>query len=246
MALSATLVLTFMIFAVAALYSTVGHAGASGYLASMALFGLAPATMKPTALCLNILVALIASAKFATAGCFNWRVFWPFALSSVPAAFLGGALTLPAPIYKQIVGLVLLYSAYRLFVTATTAGNQPLKPLPVPVGIAVGAVLGCLSGLTGVGGGIFLSPILLFCCWADARQASGVSAVFILVNSIAGLAGHVASLAVVPGEVLWWAPSAALGGVFGSHWGSRRLPGPAIRRCLSAVLLVAGAKMILV
>jgi uncharacterized protein len=241
---TAIAVIAIVILAVALLYSTVGHAGASGYLAAMALFGIAPAVMKPTALTLNILVALIGTIKFYRAGFFSWRTLWPFALTSIPASFIGGWLTLPASIYKAIVGMVLLYSAVRLFFSANAADDSQTKPVPIWLGLILGAVLGLLSGLTGVGGGIFLSPLLLLLHWARTKETCGVAAAFILVNSIAGLLGHVSTVAVVPRAILFWAPAALVGGLIGTELGTRRLPIAGIRRWLSVVLVVAGLKLV--
>ena len=242
MELQTTIALTGLIFLAAALYSSVGHAGASGYLAAMALFGLAPAVMKPTALTLNILVAVIATTKFYRAGCFSWKLFAPFAISSVPFAFIGGAISLPGYLYKPVVGLVLLYSAYRLVAGKGIKAEVTHPPL-LPVA-ASGAGIGLLSGLTGVGGGIFLSPLLLFAGWAETRQASGVAAAFILVNSAAALLGHYSAVSHLPAEVVAWAPAAILGGWIGAQYGSKRLPAPIILNLLAAVLLVAGLKML--
>jgi uncharacterized membrane protein YfcA len=248
------IILSILILAAAALYSSVGHAGASGYLAAMALFGLAPATMKPTALCLNVLVATIATFRFARAGCFHWPLFWPFAVASIPLAFVGGALTLPTTIYKQVVGLTLIYAAVRLFAftrakagaampppTTTTTRAAPLAP-----SVLLGGLIGLLSGLTGVGGGIFLSPLLLLSGWADTRRTAGVSAAFILVNSIAGLLGNLTNLRMLPPALPLFAVAAVAGGIVGSEFGSRRLTSVTIRRLLAVVLVVAGVKMILV
>jgi hypothetical protein len=232
---------------VAFLYASVGHGGASGYLAVMALASVAPVAMKPSALVLNLVVAGIGSVQFARAGYLRWRTLWPFALGSIPFAFVGGALRLPVGPYKVVVGAVLLLSAARLFLTATSdAKAEPAQEVDPPLAVAlpIGAVLGLVAGLTGVGGGIFLSPILLLMGWANARRTAAVSAVFIVVNSLAGLLGHVASLASVPHEVLLWAPAVAVGGLAGSRLGSRRLPDAAIRRMLAVVLLLAGAKLI--
>src|SRR5438874_2565856 len=159
--LIATITLAALIFIVALLYSTVGHAGASGYLAAMALFSISPLVMKPTALVLNILVALIGTFRFYRSGFFSWQAFWPFGITSIPASFIGGALTLPVPIYKSIVGVVLLYSAVRLFFSATRTDDSKVKPTPIVLALIIGALIGLLSGLTGVGGVIFLRPVLL-------------------------------------------------------------------------------------
>jgi uncharacterized protein len=241
------LLLSLLVMLAAALYSSVGHGGASGYLAAMALFGLAPAVMKPTALCLNLLVASLATYRFYRAGCFSWRTFLPFAAASVPFAFVGGAITLPTTIYKQIVGVVLLYAAVRLFLYAgkKNEAGETRRP-PLWLALLLGALIGLLSGLTGVGGGIFLSPILLLANWADVRRTAGVSAAFILVNSAAGLLGNLASVRALPAAIPYLAAAALAGGLVGSELGSRRLPPPAIRRLLALVLVVAGVKLIFV
>lgn len=237
-------IIAALIFLVALLYSTVGHAGASGYLAAMALFGMSTVVMKPTALCLNIIVAVIGSLRFYRAGFFSWRIFWPFAATSIPASFIGGSLTLPVPIYKSIVGWVLVYSAVRLFVGAKKQDDKKVRPAPLPLALAIGAVIGLLSGLTGVGGGIFLSPVLLLMHWAKTKETSGVAVTFILVNSIAGLLGHISSINYVPPQIIYWAPAALVGGWLGTELGTKVLPVAGIRRWLSAVLVLAGVKLL--
>ena len=237
--------LTFLLIAigvVAFLYSSVGHAGASGYIAVMTLLGLAPATIRPTALVLNILVASIGSIQFWSAGHFRWRLFWPFALLSVPAAYLGGYLQLPVTILRILIGLVLLFSAMRLFFRR--GDPQEVGPLPLAA-IGLGGIIGLLSGLTGTGGGIFLTPALLFFQWARIREAAAVSAVFILVNSIAGLIGYFSANRSLPSLGLILAGGAALGGAAGSHFGSRRFPTRTISLVLAIVLIIAGTKLIL-
>lgn len=240
-----TFLLTLLILVAAILYSSVGHAGASGYLAAMALFGLAPDVMKPTALVLNLVVATVGTIRFARAGHFAWNVFWPFAVLSIPCAFMGGWMKLPIQTYKILLGLVLLFAAWRLAFKQSTHAPAEQKPVPVAPALAFGAGLGFLSGLTGVGGGIFLSPLLLFLGWADVRKTAGVSVVFILVNSASGLLGHLASVKNVPQEIVWWAPAALVGGLIGSELGSRRLAPMTMRRLLAVVLVVAGVKMLL-
>lgn len=240
-----TYVLIALIFSAALLYSSVGHAGASGYLAAMALFGLAPASMKPAALALNILVATIATVKYYRAGCFSWSLFWPFAAVSIPFAYLGGLISLPGAVYKPLLGAVLLYAAWRSLREAGKPAAMEIKPPPRMVAAATGGGLGLLSGLTGVGGGIFLSPLLLLLGWAETRQVSGTSAAFILVNSIAGLIGVASSGLRTPETLPLWLVAAMLGGFVGSEFGSRRLSSPAIKRLLAVVLAIAGCKMIL-
>ncbi len=236
-------VLFLAVGVIAFLYSSVGHAGASGYIAVMALMGLAPTIIRPTALTLNILVAIIAAFQFWRAGHFVWNLFWPFALLSIPAAYLGGYLQLPAWILKMTIGIVLLFSAARLFFRR---GDPPeVTPPSRPTAIGLGAFIGFLSGLTGTGGGIFLTPLLLFCRWARTKQASAVSALFILVNSIAGLIGFLSAKQSIPSIALPLAGAAVLGGGVGSYFGSRRFPVRTISILLATVLVIAGAKLIL-
>ena len=243
---TSAILLVGLLFAVAAaLYASVGHAGASGYLAVMALFAVSPAVMRPTALVLNIIVASIATVKFYRAGCFRWPLFWPFAVMSVPAAFVGGTITLPGHIYKTIVGAVLLYAAVRLYLMSRKPTVEETRSIPLAVALISGLVMGLLSGLTGVGGGIFLSPLLLFGRWSTARGASGAAAPFILVNSIAGILGQASAVTALPPAMAWWIVAAVTGGWIGAEYGSKRAPAPAIRQLLAAVLVIAGAKLIL-
>ena len=230
------------VFLIALLYSSVGHAGASGYIALMSLAGLAPAVIKPTALALNILVAGIASWQFLRAGHFAWRGFWPFALPAVPMAYLGGHVALPAQAFQWLLGAVLLASAARFLMHShddPAAHDAPLVPA-----VAAGGAIGLLSGLTGTGGGIFLTPLLLQMRWAQAKRAASISALFILLNSAAGLAGNFASTRQLPREIGPLLLAAALGGLIGAHFGSRRLPALWIKRFLAAVLLIAGLKLL--
>lgn len=245
MPVTETLVIALLFLATAALYASVGHAGASGYLAVMGLFSFAPAVMKPTALALNILVALVASLQFFRAGLFSWKLFWPFAVASIPAAFVGGAVMLPVRGYKVLVGLVLLYAAVWMFRSARQTHSTPGNPPALGIAIPVGFVIGLLSGLTGVGGGIFLSPLLLYLGWADMRSTSGVAAPFILVNSVAGLLGHFSSIAQVPAGIPVWGAAVLIGGWIGAAYGSRRAPTAVLRQLLSLVLVIAGIKLIM-
>ncbi len=222
-----------------------GHGGASGYLAAMALMGIAPAVMKPTALALNILVATIAFVRFYRVGAFSWPLLWPFALASIPFAWLGGWITLPIHYYKPLVGLVLLYTAWYSFRSSQDRESVLVVTPPIMLRLCVGAVLGFLSGLTGVGGGIFLSPLLLLLGWAPIKVISGVSAAFILVNSIAGLLGAMQTPLTLPAALPWWAVAAVAGGFIGAEYGSRRFGNPVIKKLLALVLAIAGAKMIL-
>lgn len=243
MTIELLLVLIAGIFVIAVLYSSVGHAGASGYIAVMSLLSLAPAVIKPTALSLNILVASIATWQFYRAGHFSWKLFWPFAVLAVPFAFIGGHLDLPVHMFKILLGFVLLYSAFRFFMHAkqTLHIHEP----PRIHALASGAAIGFLSGLTGTGGGIFLTPLLLFMGWADAKRAAAVSALFVLLNSVSGLAGNIAATQSLPPFIIPLLITAALGGSIGSYFGSRRIQPDVIKKLLALVLLIAGLKLIL-
>ena len=227
------------------LYSSVGHAGASGYLAVMALTGVDAAVMKPAALVLNLAVAAIATFRFARAGHFSWPLLWPFAVTSVPFAFLGGAIQLPAHWYKQAVGIMLLIAASRLLFEAPRHDDGHHGSPPLGAAMVSGATLGLLAGLTGTGGGIFLSPLLLFTGWSGTRESGGVSAAFILLNSASGLAGNLSSIGALPPHVWLWTGIVIVGGAIGSELGSRRVAVTTFRRLLGVVLVVAGVKLLL-
>jgi uncharacterized protein len=239
---TADLLLAACMFLGAVLYTSVGHAGASSYLALMALFGLPPAVMRPTALVLNILAASLSSFRYVRAGLFRWRVLWPFLAGAAPFAFFGGSIQVPGEIYRPLVGAVLWLSAARLLwpreIRAVTDPHDP----PIVVGILLGMGIGFLSGLTGTGGGIFLSPLLLFLGWSNPKVASGVAAVFILVNSIAGLGGNVASVQALPASLPLFAASVLAGALVGTTLGIR-FNAAVIVKALGLVLIVAGFKL---
>jgi uncharacterized membrane protein YfcA len=230
---------------VALVYATVGHAGATGYIAVMTLAGLGPDVIRPTALLLNVLVSAIGTAQFARAGHFRPALFGPLAAASVPAAFLGGALTLPTAAFESVLGLVLVASAVRLLGETTRAGPEPPgRPPPAAVLVGIGAAIGFLSGLTGVGGGVFLSPVLLALRAAPVRGVAAVSAAFILVNSLAGLAGGAVAGADWPPIDLRVVAAAAAGGAVGAQLGAFRLPVRALRLLLAFVLAAAAWKLL--
>ena len=233
---------------VALLYASVGHAGATGYIAVMTLFGIEPEVIRPTALVLNVLVATIATAQFVRAGHFQGRLFWPLAAASVPAAFVGGAMRLPTAAFEKLVGIVLAVSAARLVREAWSAGGATAaassSPPPAPPVMALlGGGIGLLSGLTGVGGGVFLTPVLLALGTAPVKQIAAVTAPFILVNSLAGLAGGVIAGRALPPVSLPVITAAALGGAIGSHLGAVRLPIRVLRLLMAAVLVIASVKL---
>lgn len=227
----------------AILYSSVGHAGASAYIALMALYGVAPVVMRPTALTLNILVAGLTSYRYIKAGAFSLRVLWPFLVGAMPMAFLGGVIQLPGAFYRPLVGCVLLVSAARLLWPGELKAIRAFHDPPVIPAILIGAAIGLLSGLTGTGGGIFLSPLLLFLAWSSPRGASGVAAVFILCNSVTGLAGNLTSLRSLPPDLPIYAGAVLAGALIGTTLGIR-LAIPGILKALGGVLLIAGLKLI--
>ena len=239
---SSEILIVLAVFVVAILYSSVGHGGASGYLAVMALLAVAPTVTRPTALVLNLFVASIAFIQFYRAKHFDWKVFLPFAAASIPMAFVGGMIQLPTAVYKIILGVVLMLAAIRLALDLKTT-QEPHAP-PVWLALIIGAILGLVSGLVGVGGGIFLTPILLLMNWTETKKAAGVSALFILVNSISGLLGNYAQVLQLPPSVWFWIGAAVGGGIIGSTLGSYRFNSLTLRRVLAVGLLLAGAKLI--
>ena len=228
----------------AALYSTVGHGGASAYLAIMALFSLAPEVMRPTALALNLVVAGFATIRFGLAGQINLKLLAAFLVTAAPAAFLGGGIAIPPELYRPLVGLVLWAAAIRLFWQPSKLAERPPRTPSLMVTLPAGAGLGLLAGLTGTGGGIFLSPLIILFGWEDARRTSGIAAGFILINSAAGLAGNWAALGRLPPELPWLVGAVAAGALLGTWLGVGRLPKARLLQGLGIVLLVAGAKLI--
>ena len=226
----------------AVLYASVGHGGASAYLAAMALFGIPAAVMKPAALVMNLGVAGAGTIRFATASLVPWRLVIPLCAGSVPAAYVGGMIQLPTRTHRLLLGAVLLFAAVRLAMRSRTT---ELRPPPSPVWlVGIGLVFGFIAGLTGVGGGIFLSPLLILARWEEPRRTAGASAVFILVNSAAGLAGHLVAGGAVPPAAAPLTAVALAGGLLGSWLGAKRLVPLALRRLLAVVLVIAGVKLL--
>jgi uncharacterized membrane protein YfcA len=235
-----------MLMAVAAaLYSSVGHGGASAYLAIMALFSVGPETMRPTALALNLVVATFAAARFALKGQTNWKLLAAFAITAVPAAYLAGGIRLAPEIYRPIVAVVLLFAAVRLFWQPERLVARPVHRPPLHVTLPSGAALGFLAGLSGTGGGIFLSPLIILFGWEDARRTSGIAAAFIVLNSAAGLAGNLASIPYLPLELPILAASVFAGALLGTWLGVSRLPRHRLLQGLAIVLVIAAMKLLL-
>lgn len=240
-----TLFLAIAFFLIAILYASVGSGGGSGYLAAMSLAGITPDIMRPTALGLNVLITSISVWKFSRAGHFSTRIFWPIAAVSIPLAFWGGRVDLPETVYRPVVGFVLLYSAWRLLRSSNEADLREERPLPISLALLAGAVIGFASGLVGIGGGIFLSPLLLLAGWADTRKALGITAAFVLVNSIAGLLGYLSQAGTLPREIPIWALLAVVGGWIGAEFGSKRFSPALLRRLLALVLVIGGLRMVI-
>ena len=240
-----TVVALALLFALgAALYSSVGHGGASAYIAAMALFSVAPETMKPTALALNLLVAGFGALRYWRRGLTNWKLVVAFALTAAPAAFIGGGIHLHAIYYKPLVGVLLWAAAGRLLWQPTALANRAVRAPSSWVALPAGAVLGILAGLTGTGGGIFLSPLIILNAWEEPRHTSGVVAAFIFLNSAAGLAGNAASVGHLPHELPIFLAAVFGGALLGTWLGVERLPRPWLLRTLGAVLIVAGTKLL--
>lgn len=233
----------FLLFLVAFLYASVGHGGASGYLALMAIFSVAPEVMKPTALLLNLFVSLTSFIQFYRGGYFKLKLFLPFALASVPFAFVGGLISVDASVYKQILGWLLLLPVFRfLFLSKFEVEEQ--KKHSLPLAIFIGALIGFLSGLIGIGGGIILSPVLLLLHWANMKQTAAISALFIFVNSGSGLAGQLTKGIHFTTDMYLYVLIAFIGGLAGAYYGAVKVKQIVLKYMLATVLLVAAVKLI--
>lgn len=232
-----------LLFLVAFLYASVGHGGASGYLALMAIFSIAPDVMKPTALLLNLFVSATSFIQFYRGGHFRMKLFLPFALASVPFAFAGGMITIEASIYRQVLGWLLLLPVIRFFFFSNIRVEEPKKH-SVILAVIIGAAIGFLSGLIGIGGGIILSPILLLLRWADMKQTAAISALFIFVNSLSGLAGQFIKGIQFTTDMYLYVLIAFAGGLAGAYFGSVKLKQDVLKYLLATVLLIAAVKLL--
>ena len=237
------LLFSILLFLVAFLYASVGHGGASGYLALMAIFGVAPDVMKPTALLLNLFVSLTSFIQFYRGGHFKWKVFWPFALASIPFAYLGGLVSIDANIYKKILGILLLIPIIRFFFFANIKVDEK-RETNFYLSLLIGGTIGFLSGLIGIGGGILLSPVLLLLKWTDQKQTAAISALFIFVNSIAGLIGQLTKGIHFTNDMLAYVVIAFIGGLCGAYFGALRFKQVILKNVLATVLLLAVYKLI--
>ncbi|HTE27146.1 sulfite exporter TauE/SafE family protein [Flavitalea sp.] len=233
-----------LLFIVAFLYASVGHGGASGYLALMALFAVSPAVMKPTALLLNLFVSLTSFIQFYRGKHFKWKIFLPLAIASVPLAFAGGLLTLDGNIYKKVLGAFLLIPVCR-FLFFPNIPVDELRKSNLVISVIIGAAIGFLSGLIGIGGGIILSPILLMLKWTDQKQTAAISALFIFVNSISGLAGQLSTGISFGPDMIAYVVVAFSGGLFGAYFGALKFNQQILKYVLALVLLLASYKLLL-
>ncbi|MES2328826.1 MAG: sulfite exporter TauE/SafE family protein [Bacteroidota bacterium] len=233
-----------ILFLVAFLYASVGHGGASGYLALMAIYEVAPAEMKPTALLLNLFVSMTSFIQFYRGKYFMFRLFLPLALASVPMAFIGGMITIDAAIYKKILGVLLLVAVFRFFFFRN-ARPEEMKPFDIKWAIAIGAFIGLLSGMIGIGGGIILSPVLLLLKWTDQKQTAAISALFIFVNSVSGLAGQLTQGIVFNSHMVLYVAIAFTGGLAGAYFGALKFNQNLLKYVLAVVLLLASYKLLL-
>jgi len=231
------------VFTAAFLFALAGHTGASAYLAIFGLAGMTTDVIKPTVLSLNVVVGSVAVYKFARAGHFSWRLIWPFIVTSIPFSFLGGLITLPTQIYRTLVAVVLIYAAVRMLFDVPAKNVSQADFPPVWLSLLLGAGIGFTGGLIGMGGGILLSPLLLLTNWAGPRLTAGTIAIFVLVNSIAGLLGHWSVSLQLPPQLPLWGVVALVGGWIGAEIGSRRLSAIFLRRMLGLILLVSGLRM---
>jgi uncharacterized membrane protein YfcA len=224
------------------LYASVGHGGASGYLALMAIFSFAPETMKPTVLLLNLFVAGIAFYHYYKAGYFNKKLFLSFAMASIPMAFVGGMIEVDASIYKKVLAVLLIFAILKML-NVFGKESEYIKQVKLWQGLAVGAVIGFFSGLIGIGGGIILTPIILLLHWGKMKEAAAVSALFIWVNSAAGLMGQISSGVKISSQAFILVGVALIGGFLGSYYGSRKFNNSLLRYVLAFVLIIASVKL---
>lgn len=238
-----TVIFYFLLFLVAFLYASVGHGGASGYLALMAIFSITPEVMKPTALLLNLFVSLTSFIQYYRGGHFKWKIFFPLALASIPMSFIGGLLVLDGTIYKKILGILLLMPIIRFLFFKNPVINEKNKQ-NILLSIIIGGFIGLLSGMIGIGGGIILSPILLLLKWTDQKQTAAISALFIFVNSLAGLAGQLTKGIHFSADMYWYVIIAFAGGLCGAYFGALRFKQTILKNILASVLLLAAYKLL--
>lgn len=232
-----------LLFVVSFFYASVGHGGASGYLALMALFAVSPDVMKPTALLLNLFVSSSSFLQFYRGQHFRWSIFWPLAVTSIPMAFIGGLIHIEASLYKKILGFVLLIPIVR-FLFVNNPEVEKIKSSSIAMSLFLGATIGLLSGMIGIGGGIILSPILLLLCWTNQKQTAAISALFIFMNSLSGLAGQLTKGISFSQDMIFYVAVAFSGGLLGAYLGALKFPQNVLKNILAIVLALAAYKLI--
>lgn len=234
--------IAFALYVIGFLYASVGHGGASGYIAVLSLFTIPVSTYKPLILILNILVAGMGFYQFSKAGYFKWKLCRPFLITSIPAAFIGSKYALEGNIYHYLLGLALLLPIIKLLGVKPKEGETQKEVKFIPA-LLIGVLLGGFSGMLNIGGGIFLSPVLILLGWANVKEAAAASALFIVLNSMSGLLGSSALLVISPPAITWFIMAAA-GGITGAYWGSSRFQHITVRYLLSVVLAIASVKLL--
>lgn len=238
--------LLLLLLVVSFFYSSIGHGGASGYIAVLTLIGISATVIKPSALVLNVFVAGLSFYQYYRGGHFKWKLFYPFAITSVPMAYMGSFIELDPTWYKRIIGFCLIIAVLRISGLFNRNKGAHTKDMPLIAGLAIGAALGFLSGMIGIGGGIILSPIILIFAWGNLKETAAVSALFIVVNSLAGIVGLINKHIEWPTEILYWIPVTVVGGFLGAWWGSRKAQNVTLKYVLAIVLFFASLKLIFI
>ncbi|AMO19616.1 sulfite exporter TauE/SafE family protein [Flavobacterium columnare] len=233
----------FLIASIAFLYASIGHGGASGYLALMSLFSFSPEVMKPSALILNILVSSIAFLFFYKSKQFRWKLFYPFAITSIPFSFIGGFFRIDTYLYKIILGIILLFVVVKILVFEPKEKHE-IKAIHLKKALLIGAFIGFISGILGIGGGVILSPVILLLNWGRMKETAAVSALFIFVNSISGILGFLANKGQFPLQMTYIILVVLIGGVLGAFYGSKKFNNMTLKYILSFVLVIASTKLI--
>ncbi|MFI5221236.1 MAG: TSUP family transporter [Bacteroidia bacterium] len=243
--MSSEIVFLLLIVIVAFLYASVGHGGASGYLALMVIFGVSPLLMKPSALILNIFVSAIAFVQYFRQGHFKWKLLVPFIITSIPLSFIGAKIQVDVHIYKIILAACLLLAILRLLGFFGKTDIEKNKEINLPAALIIGGIIGLISGMIGIGGGILLSPVLLLLHWAKMKETAALSAAFIFLNSIAGIAGAFSSLENITSQIFLWAAVGISGGLAGAFYGSSKFDNKVLKYILSLVLVFACIKLVI-
>ncbi|MEI6594631.1 MAG: sulfite exporter TauE/SafE family protein [Bacteroidota bacterium] len=243
--MTSEIIFILLIAIVAFLYASVGHGGASGYLALMVIFGISPLMMKPSALILNIFVSAIAFFQYYRQGFFRWKLLLPFIITSIPLSFIGAKIHIDVHTYKIILAACLFLAILRLIGLFGKSDSEKINEVNIPLALFIGGIIGLISGMIGIGGGILLSPVLLLLHWAKMKETAAVSAVFIFLNSLSGIAGAFSSLENISSQIYIWAAFGIVGGTAGAYYGSSRFNIVVLKYILSIVLVFACVKLVI-